>query len=56
VIDGTGSETTINGTGNLILGYDETPGTQTGSHDLLLGGTGDSYTSYGGIVGGFNNT
>ena len=45
-----------NGTGNLILGYDEKPGTQTGSHNLLLGGTGNSYTSYGGIVGGgFNN-
>jgi len=56
VIDGSGSETTVNGTGNLILGYDEKPGTQTGSHDLLLGGTGNSYTSYGGIVGGaYNN-
>jgi hypothetical protein len=52
VIDGSGSETTINGTGNLILGYDETPGTQTGSHNLLLGGTGNSDSSYGGVVGG----
>jgi hypothetical protein len=55
VIDGSGLETTINGTGNLILGYDPSPGTQTGSHDLLLGGTGNSYTSYGGIVAGFSN-
>jgi hypothetical protein len=55
VINGSGAESTLNGTGNLILGYDETPGTQTGSHNLLLGGTGDSYTSYGGIGGGFNN-
>jgi hypothetical protein len=55
VIDGSGSETTVNGTGNLILGYDEKPGAQTGSHDLLLGGTGNSYTSYGGLVGGYNN-
>jgi hypothetical protein len=55
VIDGSGSETTINGTGNLILGYDEAPGTQTGSHNLLLGGTGNSYTSYGGFLGGFGN-
>jgi hypothetical protein len=39
----------------LILGYDEKPGAQTGSHDLLLGGTGNSYSSYGGIVGGFSN-
>jgi hypothetical protein len=55
VINGSGSESTLNGTGNLILGYDETPGKQTGSHDLLLGGTTNSYTSYGGIVGGGHN-
>lgn len=55
VIDGSGSESTINGTGNLILGYDEKPGTQTGSHNFLLGGTGNSYTSYGGLVGGLGN-
>jgi hypothetical protein len=55
VIDGSGTESTLNGTGNLILGYDEAPGTQTGSHNLLLGGTGDSYTSYGGIVDGYSN-
>jgi hypothetical protein len=52
VINGSGSETTINGTGNLILGYDENPGTQTGSHNLSLGGIDNSYSSYGGIVGG----
>ncbi len=55
VINGTGSETTINGTGNLVLGYDEKAGKQTGSHDLLLGGTTNSYTSYGGIIGGGHN-
>jgi hypothetical protein len=55
IINGSGSESTLNGTGNLILGYDEKPGTQTGSHDLLFGGTGNSYTSYGGIVGGYSN-
>ncbi|MGC2374038.1 MAG: hypothetical protein WA484_09210 [Solirubrobacteraceae bacterium] len=56
VIDGSGSESTINGTGNLILGYDPNPGTQTGSHNLLIGGTGNSYSSYGRIVGGgYNN-
>jgi len=38
VINGSGSETILNGTGNLIVGYDPTPGTQTGSHNLLLGG------------------
>jgi hypothetical protein len=37
IVDGSGSTSTVNGTGNLILGYDETPGTQTGSHDMILG-------------------
>jgi hypothetical protein len=55
LIDGSGAETTLNGTGNLIIGYDEKPGTQTGSHNLLLGGTGNSDSSYGGIVGGLSN-
>src|ERR1700728_3061180 len=54
VIDGSKSETAVNGTGNLIIGYDEGTGTQTGSHNLLLG-TSNSYTSYGGIVGGDGN-
>jgi hypothetical protein len=55
VINGSGSETTLNGTGNLLLGYDEKPKAQTGSHNLLLGGTENSYSSYGGIVGGAHN-
>lgn len=55
VIDGTGSESTLNGTGNLIVGYDEKPGIQTGSHNLLLGGS-NSYSSYGGIVAGLTNS
>lgn len=35
-----GSQSTagpVNGTGNLVIGYDESPGTQTGSHNLVLG-------------------
>jgi len=61
VINGSGSESDITGTGkgtgNLIVGYDPSPGTQTGSHDLVVGGIGNAYTSYGGIiVGGHNNT
>jgi hypothetical protein len=55
LVNGSESETTLNGTGNLILGYDESPGKQTGSHDLVLG-TAQSYTSYGAILGGTNNT
>jgi hypothetical protein len=34
---------------------EEAPYTQTGSHNLLLG-TGDSFTSYAGVVGGKQNT
>src|ERR1700722_19819551 len=39
IIDGSGNTTTVNGTGNLVLGYDENPGSlsQTGSHDLVMG-------------------
>jgi hypothetical protein len=55
VINGSKLETTLNGTGNLIIGYDEKPGTQTGSHNLLVGGSGNSYSNYGGIIGGFDN-
>lgn len=53
IIDGSGSTSTVNGTGNLVLGYDDTLGTQTGSHDLILGEN-QSYTSYGEIVGGYD--
>jgi trimeric autotransporter adhesin len=57
VINGSGVETTINGTGNLIVGYDEKPKTQTGSHNLLVGASESSYSSYGGILsGGHTNT
>jgi hypothetical protein len=43
-----------NGTGNLIVGYDENAGDQTGSHNILLG-YGHRFTSYGGLIGGQNN-
>jgi hypothetical protein len=55
VVNGSGSETTINGEGNLVIGYNPSPGTQTGSHNLLLSTGGQSDTSYGGIDVGFNN-
>jgi hypothetical protein len=41
-----------NGTGNLILGYDEAPGTQTGSHNLLLGGVGNQASAENASVSG----
>jgi len=56
VVNGTGSETTTNSLGNLVIGYDPSPGSQTGSHNLVLGTNQQSYTSYGGLVGGSANT
>lgn len=44
----------VNALGNLIIGYNERPGAQTGSHNLVLG-DGQSFTSYGGIIGGDDN-
>jgi hypothetical protein len=56
IVDGAGRTEFVNGAGNLIIGYDEGGrGVQTGSHNLFVGG-GSSYTSYGGIVAGFENT
>jgi hypothetical protein len=55
VVNGTGQTAQDNGLGNLILGYDENAGTQTGSHNLVLGHD-QKFSSYGGIIGGWNNT
>ncbi len=54
---GSGStDGTINGLGNLIVGYNESSNDiRTGSHNLVVG-TLHSYSSYGGIVVGRNNT
>ncbi len=54
VVDGSGYTSRINGTGNVVIGYDEGGGTQTGSHNLILG-TGQTDTSSGGIIGGHDN-
>jgi uncharacterized coiled-coil protein SlyX len=56
--NGTGStDGTVNGTGNLIVGYDESNSSTTkdGSHNIVLGER-NSYTSYGGFVGGEGNS
>lgn len=55
IINGAGSTATTNGKGNLVIGYNEAAGTETGSHNLVLGGE-QSFTSYGGILAGFNNS
>jgi hypothetical protein len=55
IVDGSGHTSTVNGTGNLILGYDESPGTQTGSHDLILGEK-NKYTRYSDLVDGLSDS
>jgi hypothetical protein len=46
---------TLNGRGNLIIGYNEDNGdTRTGSHNLVIGSY-HTYTSFGGLVAGVNN-
>jgi hypothetical protein len=57
VVNGSGKTETTNGAGNVIIGYDETEPAdkQTGSHDLIVGNL-QSFTSFGGILGGEANT
>jgi hypothetical protein len=57
VVNGEGNTATTNGEGNLVIGYDENVGKhgQTGSHNLILGEE-QTFTSYGGILGGRDNT
>ena len=53
--NGEGSTATTNGTGNLIVGYDEdSSDDKTGSHNLVVGAY-HSYSNYGGFVAGYNN-
>src|SRR2546421_5021815 len=57
ILNGGGSTASLNGTGNLVLGYDENPLAlaQSGSHDLILGRN-HSFTGFAELVGGFQNT
>jgi hypothetical protein len=51
------TEGTVNGLGNLIVGYNELRGAdddRTGSHNLVVG-RGHNYSSYGGLVIGYYN-
>ncbi|MCW3056848.1 MAG: hypothetical protein JWO21_817 [Solirubrobacterales bacterium] len=57
VVSGAGkTSATVNGLGNLVIGYDENVEAlaQTGSHNLVLGEE-QMFTSYGGILAGFKN-
>jgi hypothetical protein len=51
IVNGEGKTASVNGKGNLVLGYNEKPRTQTGSHNLVLG-EGQLYSSYGDILDG----
>jgi hypothetical protein len=63
VRNGAGATDSINGLGNLVIGYDEdwfgdenTPASsKTGSHNLVVG-PGHTYTSFGGLVAGAANS
>src|SRR5262249_46216156 len=63
IVNGEGSTDTVNGTGNLIVGYDEADvnkkngkvqDDKTGSHNLVIGAE-HTYTSFGAIVAGRDN-
>jgi hypothetical protein len=56
VNSGSGStDGTVNGLGNVIIDYDENPGTQSGSNNLVLG-NGQAVTWFGGVVAGQGNS
>eukprot|EP00457_Paulinella_chromatophora_P010056 gb/GEZN01010143.1/.p1 GENE.gb/GEZN01010143.1/~~gb/GEZN01010143.1/.p1 ORF type:complete len:322 (+),score=31.46 gb/GEZN01010143.1/:140-1105(+) len=56
VNNGAGSgNTVLNGVGNIFVGYNDNPGSQTGSHNLIVG-NGHTFTSYGGFLAGVQNT
>jgi hypothetical protein len=58
IVNGVGQTDSVNGLGNLIVGYDEDPLTgsdKTGSHNLVVGRE-HSYSSYGGAVLAYRNS
>jgi collagen triple helix repeat protein len=57
IVNGEGKTATVNGEGNLVIGYDENTGKheQTGSNNLILGEE-QTFTSYAGIDAGFSDT
>ena len=57
VVSGEGStDAPVNGTGNIIIGYDEDiTADKSGSHNLVVG-RGHAYSSFGGLVVGSGNS
>jgi hypothetical protein len=56
LVNGTGDEASLDGLGNLIIGYNDNPDAldRSGSHNLVVGDD-NGYSSYGGIVAGYGN-
>jgi hypothetical protein len=58
IVNGFGATSQVNGKGNLIVGYNQprNDGTddRSGSHNLIAGDF-NNYSSFGGLVAGFNN-
>ena len=59
IVNGTDpADETINGLGNLIVGYNQlrdSGNIRTGSHNIIVGDE-HNYSSYGGLIAGFHNT
>jgi hypothetical protein len=56
IVNGLGATDTVNGVGNLIVGYNEpTGGPQNGSHNVIVGRF-HEFSSYGGLVVGEVNS
>ncbi len=56
--NGKGATDSVNGLGNLVVGYDEprpTGSAKTGSHNIVAGKY-NNYTRHGGLVVGYNNS
>jgi hypothetical protein len=57
IVNGMGSTESVNGLGNLVVGYNEIAedeNLRTGSHNIV-GGMFTNYSSYGGLVVGLDN-
>jgi hypothetical protein len=57
IVNGSGNTGVANGTGNLVVGYNEPRGSgddRSGSHNIVVGSM-HNYSSYGGFVAGVGN-
>jgi hypothetical protein len=55
LLNGPFGDAQTNGLGNLIVGHNEEPGTQSGSANIVIGSQRQAFTSYGDIIGGAFN-